>query len=144
SMPTFPATAVATAVAGKVGIEPRLLPRSVRAIRSADAVIDLSGVSFVDGRGTAVLAYNSLSTLIPWMVGTPAIKYAQAMGPFHGRLNRALARVVLPLNARVIARGAVTHSFLQELGLDTSKIATASDAAFAMRITPQAEEAARP
>ena len=52
---------------------------ALRAIHDADLVIDLSGISFVDGRGL-VLLYNVLIVLIPVLLKTPVMKYAQALG----------------------------------------------------------------
>lgn len=114
-----------------------LLPGSMRAMARADLVIDLSGISFVDGRG-AIVAYNALLVLLPVLVGTPLLKYSQAMGPFRGWLNRTCARWLLPKVARIAARGTQTRAHLAELGLPAQKIRDCADAAFALRVGPAA------
>ncbi|MEW6249749.1 MAG: hypothetical protein AB1716_03820 [Planctomycetota bacterium] len=59
----------------------RVLPKSLRAMARADLVVDLSGISFVDERGV-IVAYNAMVVLLPVLVGTPLLKYAQALGRF--------------------------------------------------------------
>ena len=58
----------------------------VGAIAGADAVLDEGGITFVDGRGK-FLIYNVATILPALILRTPVVKVAQAMGPFHGRLN---------------------------------------------------------
>ena len=102
-------------------------------------MIDLSGISFVDGRGP-ILLYNVLVILIPRLLKTPILKYAQALGPFRTWLNRTCARWLLPKTAGVAARGRITGKFLEQLGLPARLVQPATDAAFAMRIEPWAEQ----
>ena len=59
--------------------------RGLRALLDADLVVDVAGISFVDGRGLPILGYNVLMTGIPLLVGTPVVKAAQAVGPFEQR-----------------------------------------------------------
>jgi len=82
---------------------------AVRALMEADLVVDLSGISFVDGRGPGILLYNVLVVLLPWMWGIPIVKYSQALGPFRKPFNRFFARWMLPKAAHIAARGRITH-----------------------------------
>ena len=75
----------------------------LRALLDADLVVDVAGISFVDGRGLPILGYNVLMTGIPLLVGTPVVKASQAVGPFDQRINHWAARAVLP-RVRVICR----------------------------------------
>jgi colanic acid/amylovoran biosynthesis protein len=120
-----------------------LRTRSLRAIHDADLVIDLSGISFVDGRRT-ILVYNALVVLLPALMRTPLMKYAQAMGPFHTRMNRWSARWLLPKVACIAARGRVTREFLDELGLPERVVDRCADAAFAMHVGPEARQTIEP
>jgi len=120
-----------------------LRTRSLQAIDNADLMIDLSGISFVDGRG-AILLYNVLLVLLPVALRTPLMKYAQALGPFHKRLNRFCARWLLPKVATIAARGRVTRSFLDELKLPPDAVELCTDAAIAMQVGPHAHQAIEP
>jgi polysaccharide pyruvyl transferase WcaK-like protein len=77
--------------------------RGCRAILDADCVIDVAGISFVDGRGIPITVYNALMTAVPLLLGTPTVKAAQAMGPFRKQPNRTLAKLTLPHLAAICA-----------------------------------------
>ena len=91
--------------------------RGCRAILDADCVVDVAGISFVDGRGIPITVYNALMTAVPLLLGTPTVKAAQAMGPFRTQPNRTLAKLILPHLAAICARGAGTREHLDELKL---------------------------
>jgi colanic acid/amylovoran biosynthesis protein len=114
---------------------------AVRALTTADVVVDLAGVSFVDGRGMPILGYNVLMTGAGLLSGTPVVKCAQALGPFRGRLNRLAARLVLPRVATVVARGERTRTHLDDLGL--SNVDEAADLAFLLPVGEDDRTAAR-
>ncbi|WYX34542.1 polysaccharide pyruvyl transferase family protein [Achromobacter xylosoxidans] len=108
-----------------------------RAVEAANAVIDLSGIAFVDKRGLPLLWYN-LSCALPGIVwGKPVFKLSQALGPFHTYTNRLAAGLLLPRCAAVIARGEQSRQFLVELGMRNTE--TLPDVSFAM-VIPQAIE----
>jgi colanic acid/amylovoran biosynthesis protein len=92
--------------------------RGCRAILDADCVVDVAGISFVDGRGIPITVYNALMTAVPLLLGTPTVKAAQAMGPFRTQPNRTLAKLILPHLAAICARGAGTREHLDELKLN--------------------------
>jgi polysaccharide pyruvyl transferase WcaK-like protein len=91
--------------------------RGCRAILDADCVVDVAGISFVDGRGIPITVYNALMTAVPLLLGTPTVKAAQAMGPFRKQPNRTLAKLILPHLAAICARGDGTREHLDELKL---------------------------
>lgn len=103
-----------------------------KALDEADAVIDLSGISFVDGRGVALLWYN-LSCALPGIVwGKPVFKLSQALGPFQTTLNRLIAKPLLEHCAVVVARGEQSYQFLNDLGL--SKSIALPDVSFTLNV----------
>ncbi|HSJ21973.1 MAG TPA: polysaccharide pyruvyl transferase family protein [Nocardioidaceae bacterium] len=112
-----------------------LRTEALRALDGSDVVVDVAGISFVDGRGIPTLGYNTLMTGLPLLLGRPVVKTAQALGPFEQRLNRTLARLVLRRLATVCARGQGTRAHLDGLGLDN--VVDAADLAFAL---PEAGE----
>jgi colanic acid/amylovoran biosynthesis protein len=109
-----------------------LLPASVRALDASDMLIDLAGVSFIDGR-EKFLPFNIL-TLVPAMVlNTPVVKFSQALGPFRHRINRLAARMTLKFCRQIFARGLSTFEHLQELQLDGLYPSPVADVAFLHR-----------
>lgn len=135
--------ALAAAVCRALHLPVRALCRvhpALRALSEADVVVDVAGISFVDGRPFPLLVYNVLMTGIPLLLGARVVKCSQAMGPFRRPLNRLGARLVLPRLAAVVARGDSTHSNLRDLGLENAR--RAADLAFTMAIPEAAREAA--
>lgn len=104
----------------------------VKALASADVLLDQGGITFVDGRGK-FLIYNVASILPALFVGTPVVKCAQAMGPFRSSLNKRAARALLPRMAAIVSRGAVTHEHLVGLGL--TNVTAGADLAFTLEVT---------
>lgn len=101
-------------------------------LEAADAVIDLSGIAFVDGRGLPLLWYN-LSCALPGIIwGKPVFKLSQALGPFKSMANRLLAKPLLHHCAVVVARGGKSREFLSELGV--RQALTLPDVSFALSI----------
>lgn len=115
-----------------------LRTEALRALGRADVVVDVAGISFVDGRGIPTLAYNTFMTGLPLLMGRPVVKTAQALGPFEQRLNRILARHVLRRLSTVCARGQRTRSHLDGLGLDN--VVDAADLAFALPETDELDD----
>jgi polysaccharide pyruvyl transferase WcaK-like protein len=107
----------------------RLLPHPARALRRCDALLDISGISFADGR-EKFLPFNILLIWPAMLLGVPVIKLAQALGPFKNPLTRLSARLFLPRCRRVYARGAVTAGHLRDLRLPASKWEQAADIGF--------------
>ncbi|MPZ88933.1 MAG: hypothetical protein GEU81_12845 [Nitriliruptorales bacterium] len=114
--------------------------RALRALHDADVVVDVSGISFADGRGFVTLVYNLLITSTSLLLGRPTVKASQALGSFRTRLNRLAARAVLPHLAAVCARGGGTERNLADLGLDN--VTPAADLAFLLDLPESARQRA--
>jgi polysaccharide pyruvyl transferase WcaK-like protein len=115
---------------------------AVRALAEADVAVDVGGISFVDGRGIVLLAYNAMLPGIPLLLGTPTIKASQAIGPARTPLNRLLARFVLRRLVHVHARGERTLAHLSELCVEQASLA--ADLAFTLDLPDDARRAAAP
>ena len=114
-----------TAPAAVSGLLQRLTGRGGRLLRrvpatatimESDAVLDLAGISFVDGRGIPTLTYNSLMTGLALLLRRPVVKGSQAIGPMERVTTRWAARAVLPRVHTICARGAVTRRHLDDFG----------------------------
>ena len=101
----------------------------IRAIRNADTVFDMGGITFSDGR-EIYLPFNVITILPAILMNRRVIKLSQAMGPFSNALNRSAAAWILPRVHRIYARGDRTMAHLKETGL--TNIAPATDLAFAL------------
>ena len=104
--------------------------RACRSILDSAVVVDVAGISFVDGRGIPITVYNSLMTGLSLLLGVPTVKAAQALGPFKTQPNRVLAKIVLPRLAAVCARGARTREHLDTLNL--TNVTNVADLAFSL------------
>ncbi len=112
-----------------------------RQMAAVDAVIDLSGIAFVDRRGLPLLAYNVACCLPALLLGKPVAKLAQALGPFETQPNRMLARFVLSRCRTVVARGEQSASHLRDLGIPGAPCLP--DTSFAMSVSDTHKQAAR-
>jgi polysaccharide pyruvyl transferase WcaK-like protein len=104
-------------------------PSAIQALDTSDALIDLAGVAFIDGR-EKFLPYNVLTLTPAFILKTPVIKLSQALGPFENRLNRMLAISTLKRCEQIFARGQGTHQNLQSIGLHNVFPTPVSDVAF--------------
>lgn len=105
-------------------------PESVKALARSKVLICLAGVSFVDGR-TKFLPFN-IATILPAMIlGTPVVKFAQAVGSFKNPVNAFFAQAFLKRCRMVFTRGNKTHEYLQGLlGGPCENVRRANDIAF--------------
>ncbi|MGO1943993.1 MAG: polysaccharide pyruvyl transferase family protein [Ancrocorticia sp.] len=103
----------------------------VKAIKEADVLIDEGGITFVDGRAK-FLIYNVATLLPAFLLKTPVVKAAQALGPFDTAINKMCARLMLPRMAKIIARGDITEAHLAGLGLEN--VDRGADLAFGMEV----------
>jgi colanic acid/amylovoran biosynthesis protein len=104
-------------------------PQAIRSLGNSNVLIDLAGISFVDGR-EKLLPYNTLSILPAIVIGTPVVKFSQAMGPFQKKINRIISKLILPRCNMIYARGGTSLSHLNQLGINKTKFQLASDIAF--------------
>lgn len=116
----------------RIRLPDALIGKGLGAIRSADMMCDLGGITFCDGR-EIFLPYNVLSVLPAILLDVPVVKLSQAMGPFNNRLNRLLARWILGRCERSFARGEQTATHLNELAIPADGIGTAADVAFSWK-----------
>jgi colanic acid/amylovoran biosynthesis protein len=112
----------------------------IAAIEAADVVLDQAGISFVDGREKFLL-YNVASISPAILLGKKIVKCAQALGPFKGRINRLVAKTILPRITAIVARGEITYQNLQSLQL--RNIEKGVDYSFLLKITNKEERAAK-
>lgn len=122
----------------RLPLGPLLLVPLIRAVRESDVTVDLAGIALADGRGPALLGYNVVMSLFPFLAGGTVVKGSQALGPFTGSLTHLAARIVLPRMAVICARGATTRGHLDSLGL--GNVIDAADIAFLMHGSEPSEE----
>ena len=127
----FPLSILAAPIARLTGKVPRVFPASVRDMGASRALIDLAGVSFIDGR-EKFLPFNILTILPAMLLKTPVFKLAQAMGPFRNPVNRTAARI-LRRCALVVPRGDVTLEHMEQIDFPASRMLPAADVAFLFR-----------
>jgi len=111
------------------GLGRHLFPASVRALNDSAVLIDLAGVSFIDGR-EKFLPYNILTLFPAMLLKVPVVKFAQALGPFNGFLNRLAGRLFLKKCDKIFARGKQTFGYLQTLPGISRKVVLTTDIAF--------------
>jgi coenzyme F420-reducing hydrogenase beta subunit/polysaccharide pyruvyl transferase WcaK-like protein len=113
----------------KIGIRipDNILPLPARELRNCGILLDIGGISFVDGR-ELYLPFNILTIWPAMLLGIPVVKLAQALGPFHHPINRMVAKIFLPRCKHIFARGEITFRNLRDLKLDN--FTQVSDLAF--------------
>ena len=72
----------------------RFMPQSVKALSRSKLLICLAGVSFVASR-IRFMPFNIVTILPAMLLGVPVVKFAQALGPFGGKVNRFVSRIFL-------------------------------------------------
>ncbi len=97
-----------------------LLPASVRDLSRSDALVDLAGVSFIDGR-EKFLPFNILTIWPAMLMGVPVFKLSQAVGPFRQTLNRRAAGRCSSAAACSCHAGRTTLEHVSELGIPADR-----------------------
>jgi coenzyme F420-reducing hydrogenase beta subunit/polysaccharide pyruvyl transferase WcaK-like protein len=113
---------------GLGGAVARIMPASVRDLYGCDALIDLAGVSFIDGR-EKFLPFNLLTIWPAMLLGVPVFKLSQALGPFAHPANK-LASKMLWRCRMVVPRGDGTLEHLRAAGFPAQLTFPAPDVAF--------------
>jgi len=113
----------------KLNIFKKILPKSVRDLSDSDVLIDLAGVSFMDGR-TTFLPFNIMTIWPAMLLGTPVVKFAQGLGSFKQFATKVSAKLFLPRCNQVFARGEITENYLNEFFPTKSNYQPAGDVAF--------------
>ena len=88
-----------------------LMPESLREIRSSAVLIDVAGISLTAGR-EKFLPFNILCNWPALLVGTPVVKFAQAMGPGDSKVTKLVARFLLKRVNMTFARGKKTMELI--------------------------------
>ena len=118
-------------VVGKSPSLPAAHGQNIQTLLNVDALFDLAGVAFIDGR-EKFLPFNVL-TVAPFMIhGVPVYKMSQAIGPITSVPNKVCAKMILPFCKRVVARGKTTLEHLSAFGLDKN-VKHAPDVSFLLR-----------
>ena len=133
----FPALALIYTAMQKLHLPTFLIEkqRDFAALTRSDLIIDMAGISFVDGR-EKYLPFNIACVLTPILLKKKILKYSQALGPFKNPVNRFCAKQILPKINCVVARGDTTMQHLAEIGL--TNVDLAADAAFSLNIDTKA------
>ena len=110
--------------------------RSVETLAASDVLACVAGVAFHDGR-RAVLAYNVATLLPALLLGTPVVKFAQALGRFDDPVNRVVARTTLRRLRAIHPRGSDSESAVRRLlgdrpAAEGPTVAKAADLAFTL------------
>ena len=100
-----------------IGVGVRRWSKPVRLLQECDILLDVAGISFSDGR-EVYLPFNVLTIWPAMRLKVPVVKFSQACGPFRHRLNRWLARRILPRCQKIFARGAQTAEHLRQIGVE--------------------------
>ena len=106
-----------------------LFPGLVSDLNNSDLLVDIAGVSFMDGR-EIFLPFNMLTILPAILMGTPVVKFSQGLGPFKNYLNRLSAKFILSSCKQIFARGNITLGHLNELFPTGKNYQEASDVSF--------------
>jgi len=121
----------------KIGLNPRSINNPiVQEYISADAIIDLSGDSFSDGKGGFSIGIDA-SILFGFSFKKPIVVYSQSIGPFNWAVT-FLAKYCLNRVDLVIVREEITEKYLKELEIESSIYLTA-DCAFLLDSAPYDE-----
>jgi colanic acid/amylovoran biosynthesis protein len=116
----------------RLGFIKCIFPKSVTELGESNTLIDISGVSFMDGR-VKFIPYNILTILPAMLLRTPVVKFAQALGPFKNPLVYSSAKIFLSGCTKIFARGSTTKKNLEQLKLHSDIIDNATDLAFLHR-----------
>ena len=106
-----------------------ILPTSIQALGKSDALVDIAGVSFMDGRAI-FLPFNILTILPAILVKTPVLKFAQGLGPFTQLPVKLCAKIFLPKCRQIFARGDITLKHLNDFFKNKTFFQPACDVAF--------------
>ncbi len=105
-----------------------IMPPSVRDLYGCEALLDLAGVSFIDGR-EKFLPFNLLTIWPAMLLGVPVFKLSQALGPFEHPATRLASRTLARCRM-IVPRGEGTLRHLRDAGFAEALIFPAPDVAF--------------
>jgi len=109
----------------------------IRAYLSADVVLSVSGISFVEDRGFIAMYHSAKWIQLPVCLGKPVLKLQQSIGPVRKPYNRRYVKCLLDCVDVIVARGEMTEKRFEALGV-TSQIYTFPDLAFVLPLSQSA------
>ncbi len=107
-------------------------PSSVSSLSNSDVLIDIAGVSYMDGR-EIFLPFNILTILPAILLGTPVVKFSQGMGTFNNFFTKIAAKIFLSKCDMIFARGELTYKYLNDFFHHKKNYRLASDVSFCFK-----------
>ncbi len=108
------------------GLLPPAVKRSIDALRSFDAIVQIGGSYFIDLYSTN----HCEAPLAVLQAGRPLLLIGHSMGPFGGRLNRFLVGRVMRGARCVALREPVSQGLIAEAGLPMNNVSLGVDTAW--------------
>jgi polysaccharide pyruvyl transferase WcaK-like protein len=96
---------------------PRYLNQRLSVYRDKDLVIDMHGVKFHGPKRIVPNILDASVTLLPKMLGIPAVAFTQSYGPFGNLSTRIAARIALGPVDLLFARESESVAILEAIGL---------------------------
>jgi polysaccharide pyruvyl transferase CsaB len=116
-----------------VAAEPRMRLSAVRrALRSSDLLISGGGSLVQDVTSLRSAIYYLGVLRLAAMCGTPAMIYAQGVGPLHRRITRVLTRMIVDRTQCVTVRDQASADLLREIGVRRPQIEVVADPAWVL------------
>jgi len=106
-----------------------LFPKSIKDLYESDVLIDISGVSFMDGR-EIFLPFNILTIWPAMLMKVPVVKFSQGLGPFEHTITKVTAKYFLSKCKQIFARGEITGQYLKDIFPTSNNYQFAADVAF--------------
>jgi colanic acid/amylovoran biosynthesis protein len=111
----------------------------IRALLSADIQVCVGG-GYLRARenltSTILLGLLLHQIWLGWALGTPTYLCAQSFGPYPWRLQRILAKAVLPKADLILVREAKSRAVLSGLGIGSARVVQVADTAFSFQPDP--------
>lgn len=107
-----------------------ILDKELRAYRSSDIVIDLSGDGITEEYGPKCLVAHVVPVMLGELLKRPTFICAQTIGPLHK--TRGLCAWLFKHADMVTAREKITFDYLSNMGINSKKLSLTADMAFLM------------
>ena len=113
--------------------------RDVEEYKNADLIVSSGGTYLVENYSLAARIFDYKLSLY---LEKPLVFFTQSLGPFVNPSNRQALRPIFEKSIAILVRDQQSRAHLEELGVSTTKIHLAADAAFAL-IDESAVESAK-
>ncbi len=107
---------------------PFLRSKIVEEYLRSDIVLHLGMDQYSDPSGTWAIAHHSMEVLLGVLLRKPVVMFAESIGPFQGKVNRALARFTMRRVPLITLREGVSQETLRSLGVEGNVTITACPA----------------